>query len=56
MQRTFPKKTTVNNNSKSKKGRWKRDRQKYVQPIFDENDNDECNNDEIEVKLKQQFK
>ncbi|EJW88603.1 hypothetical protein WUBG_00486 [Wuchereria bancrofti] len=56
LQRTFPKKTITNNNSKSKskKGKgWRKDRQKYVGSIFDEND-DTCNNDETKMKSKHQ--
>uniref|UniRef100_A0A0R3S486 rRNA biogenesis protein RRP36 n=1 Tax=Elaeophora elaphi TaxID=1147741 RepID=A0A0R3S486_9BILA len=57
MRRTFPKKTTVNNNSKPKMERWKRDHRKYVQSTFSEKDNsDDCNNNEVGVKLKLQNK
>ncbi|VDK79838.1 unnamed protein product [Onchocerca ochengi] len=55
MRRTFPKKSIVNNNSNSKKGRRKKGYQKYIQSVFDE-DNTDCNNDEIEVELKRQPK
>ncbi|VIO97686.1 C6orf153 protein, putative [Brugia malayi] len=56
LQRTFPKKTTANNNlkSKSKKGKgWRKCRQKYTKSIFDESDGT-CNNDETNMKSKHQ--
>lgn len=56
MRRTFPKKTTINNNSKPKKGRWKSGCRKYAQSMFDGSDDDERNDDEVEVQLKQQSK
>ncbi|OZC12278.1 hypothetical protein X798_00800 [Onchocerca flexuosa] len=55
VRRTFPKKSIVNNNSNSKKGKRKKGYQKYIQSIFDE-DNTDCNNDEVEVELKRQPK
>ncbi|CAG9539568.1 unnamed protein product [Cercopithifilaria johnstoni] len=56
MQRTFPKKTVMNNLSKPKKGRRKRVYQKYAQSIFNESYGDDSNSDEIEMKLKRRPK